>query len=481
MRTRTTLVLLIVAALLGAYVLLYDAKRPGTDEQERLAGRLFPEVETPSVERLELERPNGSLVLVREDDAYRLLSPIEDAGDRTRCEELIRELLELRAKGTRRADAITGGDEATGLGAAALRALLHTSEQDFALEIGSRPAPGGLRFARMGQGADIALVPERAAELLLTPVNGLRERKIFHPSPLEVATLSIRRKNDQLRFERREGGRWWIASPLVDEADPTAVNDLLSDLASLRADRFAPDDPEATPSKYGFDAPILRVQARGRADNDQETELLVGRQSDPGSGRYYLRTTGRNAIFEVYLAATMKSFERPPEAWRSRRILDFSPWDVAEVELSRGERMLRATRIEGENTPEKSWAVVEGEETDFDPTALADLLATLSEIKAQNLAAPDETRFGRVTARIELDFRDPETAAPVLLELGAHNPAGGVWTRREGRETLMLMDEQIAQKIDPELLRTKEAEATASPLSQAPRSAAPPSESSRIP
>ncbi len=490
MRTRTTLILLILATLLTAFVLLIDSRRPGTDTSRAEEGRLLPGITLDEITRLEIDRPRETLVVTREGEGFRILSPLEDEADRVRTEDLLRSLLDLSSRTDRAPEAVTGGDEATGLGTKALRAHLVTDASETILEVGSRSIAGGLRFARVPGRESLALVDERAAELLLTPLGGLRERKIFPLAPLETESLTIHSAKEDIHLARRGRERWWIESPLDDEADPAAVNQLLSQLAALRADGFA----DATETALGFDPPQLTLVAKPRDEDHDEVCLELGDAIPAGNGSFYLRRQGREAVFEIYLADLLRDLRQPAEALRSRKILDFSPWEVVEVELSRGGESVRVTRVDGENEAGKTWAAMEPANFPLDSVALAELLSSLETVDAQRIAPEGETMLGKPLARLRLYFRDAETSPPILIELGVPTGEGGVYVRRDGRKTLLVMDRAVADRIDPAQIRRsppdKETdgaapEPTRTPPSaqppSAPRPALPPSESSRSP
>src|SRR3989338_2611155 len=74
MKWKSTLVLLVVTVALGAYVSLYELKRPSQEIRERLAKQLVrfdPQV----VQRVTIEASHGTLALVRTDGTWRLEQP----------------------------------------------------------------------------------------------------------------------------------------------------------------------------------------------------------------------------------------------------------------------------------------------------------------------------------------------------------------------------------------------------------------------
>jgi hypothetical protein len=94
MSARTPLALLIIAAILLAYVLLFERGRPGRTEIEARTGLLVEKLVRDRITRIRIASGDERLVLLREgegfDETWTLLEPVEASADGELVENYMR-------------------------------------------------------------------------------------------------------------------------------------------------------------------------------------------------------------------------------------------------------------------------------------------------------------------------------------------------------------------------------------------------------
>ncbi|MDQ7006025.1 MAG: DUF4340 domain-containing protein [Acidobacteriota bacterium] len=445
MSNRSTMILLLLAVLLGAFVLLWEKDQPGTDQRREQAGRIFPGLEAPAIERLRIERAGRDPIEIeRHEDAWRLVAPLEDRADRFAVDDLLRSLVEARAARTLQAGRIEGGDAATGLGGEALRLILTDDAGRHVLEIGTKEVPGGRRYARRDDAADLLIVEDGLWRQLDKDAATWRDKEL-----IDLSTVDLQRavfEGRDLAFERREGRKWWITRPLEDLADPGAVNGLLSAVVGLRAESIAPDEEREA---AGLESPRLTVELAGE---EQNVVLRLGAATGTKDGTYFATVSDRQALFVVRAASLLEKLDRKVQGWRSSRALDFSPWDVGEFVIERGDLRVRVGRLESSATAENTWIALEPEDFPLDSDKAADLLSDLSLLDAEALV-DDSSPPGAPEASLTLRWRRTEEIPDLVFSVGPADEDGRVWARRDDRPTPMLIPAEKAALIDPERLR----------------------------
>ena len=450
MSTRATMILLLIAVALGAFVLLWEKDQPGTDQRRKEAGRVLPGLEVAAVESLRIERPDEEAIEIeRHQDGWRLTAPLEDRADRFAVDGLLRTVVEARAVQSLEAGRIEGGDEATGLGGRALRVVLESEGGQRVLEIGSRRAPGGRRYARLAGASKLLIIDDTLWEQLDKDASAWRDKELIDLSTVDLQR--VRFVGRDLAFERREGRKWWVTAPLEDLADAGEVNNLLAAVVGLRAERIAGDDER---ERAGLDQPTVEVELAGE---DQTVRLRLGADTGAGDGTFFATVSDREALFVVRAASWLDKLDQPGSTWRSKRALDFSPWDVGEFVLQRGEQTVRIGRLEGSAASDSSWVAIDPADFPLDSDKAAELLSELSLLDAEALV-DDRRPPGAADASLTLRWRRSEEVPDLVFSVGPDDDEGLAWARRDDRPTPMLIPADKAALIDPERLRRDEGE-----------------------
>ncbi|MBP7149162.1 MAG: DUF4340 domain-containing protein [Acidobacteria bacterium] len=454
MKPRTTLVLLVLALALGAVVFFWERKLPGTSEIAERANHLLPDVAADDVTRLTLVRPAGRLVAERDGEGWRLSEPVRDRADVFAVKGLIEQVIEARVASRLPAAEIQGGDKATGLAEPQLKVVLATAAGESTVALGAE-APGGLRYARSGTGGEIALVDAALAEQLERPAAELRDHGLFDLSTTDVGKFTVEREGRrEFAFERRDGESWWIVQPIQDAAADSEVTGALSRVLAIRAAEFLDQPPPAI--DLGLDPPRFAVRLVRAGKDEPAGALLVGNPSGEGSARRYARAEGRDALVTIDAAEMLRDWDKEATAWRSTLALDFSAWDVTDVELERDGTTVRFAR-EGQGEPDDTWKLRAPDGFPFDAAQARDVVSNLGRVEARRLVddlTPAAAGLERPAARFAVTLKVADQP-PRRQELVIGGPAGEgeVYARRTGRTPLLVIDAETARMIDPARLQ----------------------------
>src|SRR3989338_1717436 len=80
MRLRTTLVLLIIAILVGGYILLYERKKPTTEQWKEKSKRVF-DIKSDRVSKLEISQGDKLLAFEKKDNKWEMTTPLKYPAD----------------------------------------------------------------------------------------------------------------------------------------------------------------------------------------------------------------------------------------------------------------------------------------------------------------------------------------------------------------------------------------------------------------
>src|ERR1041384_7076497 len=88
MKTKTTVLLLVVAIAVAVYIKFYECKGPNTEEAKRQAGNVV-NFERDALEGIVIQNGDDRVELKKQDQKWRIEAPFKDQADRGAADNLI--------------------------------------------------------------------------------------------------------------------------------------------------------------------------------------------------------------------------------------------------------------------------------------------------------------------------------------------------------------------------------------------------------
>ncbi len=486
MNPRTTAMLALVALVLGAFVYFYEIE----GEKGREAGlesekRLFTGVEADAVESLELTTNDGVPArFERRDGIWRIVSPVEGAGDAVALDAIASALAQLARAG--RVKAAPGDLAQFGLGDHAQIVRFDAKSTRHTLRIGKATPVGGNVYVMTSvakevtaeAGSEVAYVESFRLNAWKKNLDDLRDRRILALEADEVERLEIAWPEAGGTFElalARDAERnWQIEKPIAARADQATVNELLSNLAYLQASGFVDERTPAVEealreTAISFRWSMAGGDKKGEATGDAASQaprafriagLLDGARVVEGEGGGLHRIA----------AERLDDFGRRLAAYRDKQLSELDLASLARIELEfaakgpgEGAQVAAMTPVAPpDEVDARRIVLVQKEGTwssegrDLDPEALAGLAANLVSLRASDLVA-DEMGEAELASlglappalRIRLISGSGDTAetAALELELGRLDPERGLFARRSPDTAVFVLPASLAESL----------------------------------
>lgn len=453
MNPRTTGILFLVAALLGAAIWFSNRHEVEKKEAEDQAKKLFGELTAEQVEWIALRTSDGRDARLerRDDGAWHLATPVEFPADAATADGLASALADLVSESVI--------EEAQGLAVYGLDAddrtiRFRANGADHALRVGKKTPVGANHYAATGTGDKVYTIASYRATSFEKPLDDLRERRPLRFDREGVARIEASWRDGSVTLEKQDGV-WRTTAPLAGEADAETVDALLSDLVFLRASSFL--DAPPPDAEVGLDAPVYRVVLTDAPEEGKPAmrhELAIG---GPRDGQ--LRVV-RGAEASLYLVPEER-FEKLPKtlvAFRHKTLASFVATDAQRFELSFADSgadgASRAVTIEGTNDDASGWTT----KPDAMQEGLASrIVAEVARLRAEDIAAdamgPDELAGvglapPRATLRV---FGKPAAGggeAPLLADLLFGIAKGGrIYAKVPDRTTVYALSDALAEHV----------------------------------
>jgi Domain of unknown function (DUF4340) len=261
--------------------------------------------------------------------------------------------------------------------------------------------------------------------------------RIWTVEPKDVEGVTIVRKNETIRLKRTADG-WDMLEPIKARADRSAVDDMVTSLATARMDREIDPNP-AKPADFGLDPPEadVRLDVKGAAP----LVLRVGAKNPTGVW-VYAREGAKPAVITLSEGIS-RDTSRPVADFRDRSVIAFDRKNVTGLNLDvAGDQIGLSTDEPGK------WRIVKPSSYRADADVVTEFLDKLEAAKTlefvddapKSLVPYGLDKPSRVTIWLG---RDKDRSSRTLLVGRAAPDKKGVYVKRDGEPSVLLTAEAL--------------------------------------
>jgi hypothetical protein len=318
MKLRTTLVLLIIAVAMGAFIFGLDRWSRSTRERRERAAHVV-RVTRANVQGFTIHDGDELIKVRTEGDAWKMIAPWQDDADAGIVDQLLDAIQSLQPE-----DVITDlgrGEKKRrmlqdfGLNKSRLRLKLDGKQMPAELQFGQDTAVQGECYLRITDDDAVYVVsnslknivskkPEEFREHRMTPfLTTLINRAIFRVSGGEIELA-------------KEQDDWMLVRPIKARASNDAVVDILTRINQTQIAKFVSDD-KSNPGSFGLDSPSNVITLFG--DEQKNFEIDIGSAVPSRPDSVYAGLPQRNSVVELSRAFA-NLFNITPNDLRDRKI-----------------------------------------------------------------------------------------------------------------------------------------------------------------
>lgn len=459
MKWKTTLALLLITVGVGAFISLYEIRRPGTEERARHSRQLL-NIPPESVSHLEIQHATATLSLSRDGARWKL----NPQGVRAN-EELIGQLLNETAFLTAQRIFSESPEKpldlkAFGLDPGVARITLTSEGNTTTLLIGEKTPVHTNRYAKRFDQPDVAVISPTLFDTISQPAESFRDPLLLRFDTWLAEAVTITAQNRILTLSR-DGTDWRLTHPVNDRADRAAVMNFLSTVGGLEVARVVEETPqEDQPSAWGFDAPHAEITLTLRGDPPSSPTLSFGKPLPEDATLLYAKRSDEPALYAVE-AASVEALLQDPNGLRSKACVEFFTSEVTKIEVMHGET---GWTIERKDDTWRSVSDTEAEtasvaslvsDTVLDAERVEAFLNTLADLRLIEFVEEqlkDLARYGLEPPQgtISVWTSDPEKPQRVLVGAAIESSANR-YGRIEGRDAVVSLPSAVTELLSTPL------------------------------
>ncbi|HUO58958.1 MAG TPA: DUF4340 domain-containing protein [bacterium] len=283
--SRSTIAILLIGALLGAYIYFFERGPVKKDDDKKV--KVFPKYVADDISQIQVENfatsINANKVIdMHKDDkgAWQIDVPMKIAADETTLRSVLNGVGDFNPEAT-----IENPTKLADYGLNSPNArctLKNKAGESFAVMVGDKSVGGNSYYVLTGGKSTVYLLPSYSIDYLKKPFNEYRDRSFIKTDTFMSHKVRVTRNGKTLMLEKGTDNTWKILEPIQDKAEESKVRDLLSNINNLRVDNFVEDNPAGL-AKYGLSNPYARIEVWNNGEKDPHSILLGNKKKKDNS------------------------------------------------------------------------------------------------------------------------------------------------------------------------------------------------------
>jgi hypothetical protein len=339
MRGRSTIILLILAAGLGAYLYFIDAKKPVIDEKAKQ--KVFT-ADATNVDQLEVKSASGDVTsLKKEATGWTIVKPVQLPADQNSASDVAASVASLEQE--RVVDENAGDLKMYGLAAPRIEVAFNVAgeKEPKRILIGDKSPTGVGLYAKVPNDKRVFLIANALETSFNKSTFDLRDKTALKFDATKVDAVELASKNQTVRVVKT-GDEWKLVKPLDTPADYTSVEGLIGQLqsAQMMALKDKPEDVKDL-KVYGLDKPEVTATISSGASH---VVLQLGGTADQVT--LWARDPSKPAVFSIGNGLA-EELRKTANDLRRKEIFDFRPFNATRFEIARGKDTKVFERVKG--------------------------------------------------------------------------------------------------------------------------------------
>lgn len=382
-RGRSLLVLLVLAAGLGAYIYFVEAKREPSDAEKK--AKVFT-VDASKIDKIDVHSSAGETTsLAKTGDKWNITAPVSASVDETAVSSLTDALAALEVDRVLDENPASVADFGLTPPRYSVSFTIAGDSTRHTLNVGSKTPTGSDMYARVeGQNRLLLTSSSQDDALNRTPFD-LRDKRVLLFARDSVDAVSLAPKGAPAVSLAKKGSDWRLTSPIDTRADFNPVDGLVGRLDQVRMLSVVSEGAEPTPAElktYGLDAPQL-VATIGAGST--KASLAIGAKKDDKG--LYARDLSRPIVFTVE-PALLTDLTKKPDDLRVKDVFAFKAYTATGLDLVHGATSVSYAKKKADTSKDAAatdvWAQTKPAAKDVNQTAFTDLTNTLTSLRVDH-------------------------------------------------------------------------------------------------
>ena len=295
--TKKTLFWFIVLIALSGVSFFYDKKEEEVKQLKEEQLKLLPTAEKEVSEFwINYIKENRQIKVVRENDAWQLVQPINVKGDAKAIEKLLTNVITARKDAVLFEKVEQPKLEELGLGDPQIEMGLKYANLETVIVFGERGPTNNVAYAMFKGRPEIYRVHSDLKKEVSLDTYDLRDKVILDFDPPKMRRLEIVKKGTPRVVVEQNESKWNLLEPTAEMASMARVLELLYGIKNGEIKAFADESPTDL-AKYGLSSPMLQLTIHMER-MEKPFVLMIGNK-DRAKRAYFAKVGHVEKVFDV--------------------------------------------------------------------------------------------------------------------------------------------------------------------------------------
>ncbi|HEU0180382.1 MAG TPA: DUF4340 domain-containing protein [Blastocatellia bacterium] len=288
---RSTLIILLIAAVAGVAVYFVEVKSGKSRDEEAEKTNPAFKFKREDITGIKVIRGGQTINLENQNNKWVITQPVNATADEGVVNSLVGDLVSARIE---RDFAPAGGDlKQYGLSEPAVKLEVKLkSGETHRVDLGSNDEISLSAYAKIDNSQNVALLPVSLLNDSNKSLNDIRDRSVLGATQYELSSVKFVNESGGFEIEKKES-EWNIKSPVAGLADDGQVSSLLADITGAKAVEVVSENVD-DPAKYGLDKSKVSITAR--LTGGGERTVSIGSKVDEN---YYAKVSDRPQLLKI--------------------------------------------------------------------------------------------------------------------------------------------------------------------------------------
>jgi hypothetical protein len=372
MKFKTTLILFAIFLILIALALFLDfIKKSKGDEEEKLVALL-----SDDVQKITLKKEDETISFLKDEKGEWLITtPLQAKADKHEVNRLAEDFSELSLD--RVVEEEPEDLSKYNIPQKEITLWYKNKSEPLKILLGMENPLDSTFFAKREDELRVVLIPSHLKSLLEKKVFDFRQKDIFKFETDEVKNIRLRTKESQWEVIKKED-EWHFEKPVKALAEKSKIDDILSSLSNLKAEKFISEEKNKEElKKYALDKPQYEITLGMPLANQEVTFFLQKTE-----GKVYATSSLSSKIIAAE-DDVLSNLEKEADKLREKEVADFYSWEADRLYLKKEKLELKVLKDE-----ENKWRFESPEKEEADGEKIMKFIRKIESLEADEFIDP---------------------------------------------------------------------------------------------
>lgn len=385
MKLKNTLILLLVAGAIYAFIYFFESKQPTSQEATAKAGRVVT-FDRDKITGITIKSTDIKIDLHKKDGSWYIDAPIKDRADSMAISQLFTTAENLKSESAIPTDKSGGKDmlKDFGLTSSDTRITFTGDTKPVELILGKDAAVEGKIYVRLEDSKTAHVIGNDLKNQISKKLDDFRDHKLTDVQTTQVNKVQFKTKAGEIELAKKDE-HWSLEKPFKARGNDQKVGDLISKTASVQVDSFVADASNL--ASFGLQEPRGTVSLN-KEGSKEPVVLQIGNDVEKQKDKIYAKVSTRDAVLVVPKSVEQLLDTKPADV-RDRNIVRFTPDIVDRINIESPGREKIVLARKGESWVRK----VDGKDLPINVAAANRLMTELQNQQVMSFVADVATEL----------------------------------------------------------------------------------------